>query len=175
MISATRPTRPSVSRTLIPWGWNAEQVRISLTIPRVRLPLRWSVFWIMSTVRPARTSARCCDFLSCSWSEKCGYPDCCPAPAGDDGSGSCPKKLRGKDGASYMPMPSSRLSLCGCPPAFLATHHDADIGLEFIRLRPEYLPAVRTGKRRFDGYGCIRGCLVISIECCGVGETFRPG
>ena len=39
-IEATRPTVPSTSRTLIPWGWDAEFVRMADTTPRVVFPLR---------------------------------------------------------------------------------------------------------------------------------------
>lgn len=39
-IACTRPTAPLSSRTLIPWGWVGDFVSISLTIPRVNLPVR---------------------------------------------------------------------------------------------------------------------------------------
>ena len=58
-IPATLPTWPSFRRTLIPWGWNRECVRISCTTPRVVFPLRWSSFWIISTVHPTWMHDRC--------------------------------------------------------------------------------------------------------------------
>ncbi len=39
-ISFTRPTCPVSSRTLIPWGCVGDEVRIWVTIPTVRLPVR---------------------------------------------------------------------------------------------------------------------------------------
>lgn len=57
-ISTTLPTVPSFSRTFIPWGWVAEFVRISATMPRVLLPVRWSCFLTTSTVEPTRTEDR---------------------------------------------------------------------------------------------------------------------
>src|SRR5208337_3267933 len=64
MMAATLPTRPSDNRTLIPWGWDTEPVRISCTVPRVSFPLRWSLFWMISTVIPCRMFARCREELS---------------------------------------------------------------------------------------------------------------
>ena len=57
-ITATLPTHPSSSRTLIPWGCVAEPVRISCTLPLVSFPLCWSFFWMISTVRPIRIASR---------------------------------------------------------------------------------------------------------------------
>lgn len=56
--SATLPTLPSSSRTLIPWGWDRERVRISLTVPRVLFPVRWSSFRTMSTLNPGFIAVR---------------------------------------------------------------------------------------------------------------------
>ena len=52
IIDCTLPTLPSVSRTLIPWGWVELLVRISLTMPSVNLPLRWSCFKTIFTRIP---------------------------------------------------------------------------------------------------------------------------
>ncbi len=62
-ISCTRPIRPSSSRTLIPREWKADDVRISLTTPTVRFPLRWSSFKIISTRLPRRISLRSWPFM----------------------------------------------------------------------------------------------------------------
>jgi len=43
-IFLTRPTAPLSRRTLMPWGWVGDFVRISFTIPSVSLPDRWSCF-----------------------------------------------------------------------------------------------------------------------------------
>ena len=51
-ISFTRPTVPSSSLTLMPWGWAAELVRISLTRPSVVSPLLWCCFRTTLTRRP---------------------------------------------------------------------------------------------------------------------------
>src|SRR3990172_10221089 len=53
IIDCTLPTLPSVSHTLIPWGWIELLVRISLTIPSVNLPLRWSCFKTIFTRMPS--------------------------------------------------------------------------------------------------------------------------
>ena len=58
MISTTLPTVPSFSLTLMPWGWVAEFVRISATMPRVLFPVRWSCFRTTPTVMPTRTEDR---------------------------------------------------------------------------------------------------------------------
>lgn len=52
----TLPTRPLVNLTFIPWGWVADFVRISRTMPSVSFPLLWSCFSTMETVKPARIS-----------------------------------------------------------------------------------------------------------------------
>jgi hypothetical protein len=53
VIVCTLPILPFVRRTLIPWGWVGLLVRMSLTVPSVSLPLRWSCFWMMATFTPA--------------------------------------------------------------------------------------------------------------------------
>ena len=52
MIACTLPTCPSWSRTFMPCGWFGEFVSMSLTIPRVRLPVRWSCLSTISTSSP---------------------------------------------------------------------------------------------------------------------------
>ena len=52
IIDCTLPTLPSVSRTLIPWGWVELLVRISLTMPSVNMPLRWCCFKTIFTRMP---------------------------------------------------------------------------------------------------------------------------
>ena len=51
-ISFTLPTWPLAKRTLIPWGWVGELVRISLTIPSVSFPVPWSAFNTIKTRKP---------------------------------------------------------------------------------------------------------------------------
>ena len=57
-IFLTLPTCPSVSRTLMPWGWRADRVRRSLTKPRVSFPVRWSFFKTIPTSVPGTMSRR---------------------------------------------------------------------------------------------------------------------
>jgi hypothetical protein len=57
-ISLTRPTSPVSSRTFIPCGCLEDFVRISLTIPSVRLPVRWSSFNTIFTCIPVFISDR---------------------------------------------------------------------------------------------------------------------
>jgi len=54
----TLPTCPSVSRTLMPWGWPADRVKTSLTKPRVSFPVRWSFFKTTHTWAPGTMSRR---------------------------------------------------------------------------------------------------------------------
>ncbi len=42
----------------MPWGWTADLVRISLTVPSVNFPDRWSIFNTIETRKPGLTSAR---------------------------------------------------------------------------------------------------------------------
>jgi len=51
-ISFTLPTWPLSKRTLIPWGWTGDLVRISLTIPSVNFPDLWSIFNTIETRKP---------------------------------------------------------------------------------------------------------------------------
>ena len=62
-ISLIRPTMPLCRRTLMPWGWVADRVRISLTMPSVSLPERWSCFWMTLTRAPALISDRLFPFM----------------------------------------------------------------------------------------------------------------
>ena len=55
-IPFTRPTSPVSRRTLIPCGWAAELVRMSLTIPSVSFPVRWSFFITIETRSPGLMS-----------------------------------------------------------------------------------------------------------------------
>lgn len=48
----TLPTLPSISRTLIPWGWVGLLVRTSFTMPTVSAPLLWSCFMTTLTRIP---------------------------------------------------------------------------------------------------------------------------
>ena len=63
MSSFTRPTMPLSRRTLIPWGWVADFVRISLTTPSVSIPDLWSCFWTTFTCDPGLISARFIMFI----------------------------------------------------------------------------------------------------------------
>jgi len=56
-ISFTRPTIPLSRRTLMPWGWVGDFVRMSLTTPSVSLPVRWSSFVTTRTDKPGLISA----------------------------------------------------------------------------------------------------------------------
>ena len=56
--ACTRPTCPSSSITLMPWGWVGLFVRMRRTTPRVRLPVGWSFLSTISTCCPGRMSAR---------------------------------------------------------------------------------------------------------------------
>ena len=58
MISLTRPTSPPSRRTLIPWWWTGELVRMSFTIPFVSVPDRWSFFKTMYTCDPGCICSR---------------------------------------------------------------------------------------------------------------------
>jgi hypothetical protein len=53
-----RPTWPLSRRTLMPWGWAAERVSKSLTIPSVSFPDRWSAFNTIETLMPGLMSIR---------------------------------------------------------------------------------------------------------------------
>jgi hypothetical protein len=57
-IAFTRPISPLSRRTLIPWGWVDEFVRISATIPSVSFPVCWSCFNTIETRNPGLISAR---------------------------------------------------------------------------------------------------------------------
>jgi len=48
----TRPTCPSVRRTLMPCGWLAEEVRMSWTTPMTRRPVTWSCLRTIATRNP---------------------------------------------------------------------------------------------------------------------------
>jgi hypothetical protein len=54
-IDWTLPTRPSVSRTLIPRGW-LPRVRSVATVPETVRPVVWSAFKMMLTSLPGITS-----------------------------------------------------------------------------------------------------------------------
>lgn len=67
-ISFTRPTSPLSRRTLIPCGWAGVFVRMSLTIPSVSFPVRWSFFNTIETRSPGLMSHLLVPFiLNPSW------------------------------------------------------------------------------------------------------------
>lgn len=63
-ISLTRPTSPLSRRTLIPWGWVCDLVRISLTAPLVNFPVRWSFFNTIRTWRPGDIFTQFASFMT---------------------------------------------------------------------------------------------------------------
>ncbi len=69
IIDCTLPTLPSVSRTLIPWGWVEVLVRMSLTIPSVNIPLCWCCFKTIFTRMPGLIWLLC--WLGCISSYTC--------------------------------------------------------------------------------------------------------
>ena len=69
VIDCTLPTLPSVSLTLIPWGWVELLVRIFLTMPSVNLPLRWSCFKTIFTRIPGLIWLLC--WLGCISDNRC--------------------------------------------------------------------------------------------------------
>ena len=57
-MACTRPTRPSFSITLMPWGWDALFVRIRATMPSVCTSVGWFRFSTIHTRWPGRISLR---------------------------------------------------------------------------------------------------------------------
>ena len=51
-IRLTRPTRPSTSITLIPWGWELSRVRIRSIVPIDSTPVAWFCFSTIITFIP---------------------------------------------------------------------------------------------------------------------------
>src|SRR5688572_15280785 len=92
-ISFTRPTWPSCKRTLMPCGWVGDFVRISLTMPCVSLPVRWSCFRTISTIMPGLMWARVCPFMLVEF--HCGHPraDLIIEQAGSHSRVCCGKRL----------------------------------------------------------------------------------
>ena len=69
IIDCTLPTLPSISRTLIPWGWVELLVRTFLTMPSVNLPFRWSCFKTIFTRIPGLIWLLC--WLGCISNNRC--------------------------------------------------------------------------------------------------------
>lgn len=62
LITLMRPTSSLSKRTLMPYGWFGDLIKMSFTIPSVKLPPHWSCF------KTIDTNASLSSFLSCLFS-----------------------------------------------------------------------------------------------------------
>jgi hypothetical protein len=154
MIAATLPTRPSDSLTLMPCGWNAELVRSSCTVPRVRFPLRWSPFWMISTVSPGRMFARCrAEVSGVMITYRSGRERIFSVILRHDYAAGC----RGRSPDRIIRSDTGlEISPGRCPPAVLPEHQGIYVRVIGILPGPEQVPLVSPTERRGDTDRSIR-------------------